>query len=308
MREPQRTTAVTVCHSWNMPEHPPSEEGLVRPGGAIQFSYGALSVSSASTRQERSSSRTRNGGWYSNAVSIGKPGLFLWCRNQITAETPMIATTVRMTMAVSSALGPWGEQGTTYEEGHHWGKQESTEEWVKRGSTYSAWLPRRLKKKKKKHALWGMWNTIPATFPEVTLARNLCYKLMDPLWILNSYLTGRPDILAPIVNSYSDPSHRPLRSPSDPRSWHFPTSPCWRAELHTYPRARGPRGRSRPPSYGILPVAHRTTACRHLTTQTDQHSGTTGREAHKLHSTVSQHKMKCFPAQDLHETWFKVSF
>lgn len=70
--------------------------------------YGTLSVSSASTKQDWSVSRTRNGGWYSNAVKIVEPGFFLCWKNQITAETPKIATTLRMTRADSSALDSEG--------------------------------------------------------------------------------------------------------------------------------------------------------------------------------------------------------
>lgn len=91
-------------------EHPPRES---------QFFYGTLSVSSASTRQDWSVSRTRNGGWYSNAVKMVEPRLFFWCRNQITAEIPMIATTLRMTRADSNALGP-EEDKSQCEEGHHY--------------------------------------------------------------------------------------------------------------------------------------------------------------------------------------------
>lgn len=63
------------------------------------------SVSSASTRQDSSVSGTRNGGWYSNAVKMGEPEFCFWCTNQIPAETPTTATTLRMTRVESSALG-----------------------------------------------------------------------------------------------------------------------------------------------------------------------------------------------------------
>lgn len=72
-------------------------------------SYGVLSVSSASTRHDWSVSGTRNGGWYSNAVTMPEPKLCFWCRNQTTAETPTIATTLRMTRAESTALGSEGD-------------------------------------------------------------------------------------------------------------------------------------------------------------------------------------------------------
>lgn len=98
--------------TYTVHKHPPSEEGLVLPGREIPFSYGTLSVSSDSTRQERSVSRTRNGGWYSNAASILEPGLCLWCTTHTTAETPMIATTLRMTRPDSSALDSGREQVT----------------------------------------------------------------------------------------------------------------------------------------------------------------------------------------------------
>lgn len=45
---------------------------------AVKSSYGTLSVSSASTRQVWSGSRTRNGGWYSKAVKMLEPRLCFW--------------------------------------------------------------------------------------------------------------------------------------------------------------------------------------------------------------------------------------
>lgn len=85
-----------------------------------------LSVSSASTRQDWSVSRTRNGGWYSNPVRMVEPRLCFWCRNQITAETPMIATTLKMTRADSRALGSEKDKKQC-KEGHYY-KHKITEE------------------------------------------------------------------------------------------------------------------------------------------------------------------------------------
>lgn len=70
--------------------------------------YGVLSVSSASTRQDWSVSRTRNGGWYSNAVKTKEPGFLLWWMNQMTAETAKMSSTLIMTRPDTSALGSAG--------------------------------------------------------------------------------------------------------------------------------------------------------------------------------------------------------
>lgn len=72
--------------------------------------YGALSVSSASTRQDWSGSRTRNGGWYSNAVKTKEPGFLLWWTNQMKAETPRMTTTLRITRPDTRALGSAGSK------------------------------------------------------------------------------------------------------------------------------------------------------------------------------------------------------
>lgn len=77
---------------------------------AVPSFYGPWLVSSSSTRQEWSVSRTRNGGWYSNAVKMEEPPLCFWCQNQITTETPIIATTLRMTRAVTNTLGSEEQQ------------------------------------------------------------------------------------------------------------------------------------------------------------------------------------------------------
>lgn len=73
-------------------------------------SYGSLSASSPSTRQDWSASRTRNGGWYSKAVKMLEPRFCFWYRNQIPAETPTTVMTLRMTRMVSTGLG--AEQNT----------------------------------------------------------------------------------------------------------------------------------------------------------------------------------------------------
>lgn len=72
---------------------------------AAEFSYGMLSASSASTRQDWSGSRTRNGGWYSKAVKMFEPRFCFWYRNQIPAETPTTVITLRMTRMDSTGLG-----------------------------------------------------------------------------------------------------------------------------------------------------------------------------------------------------------
>ena len=136
--------SVTVVRvDFSSHEHQPSEKG--------ELFYGTLSFSSASTRPDWSVSRTRNGGWYSNAVKRVAPRLCFWCRNQITAETPMTPTTLRMTRADSSALGS-EEDGLQCKEGHKYKHKENiTEEYVKeqaQRSTYSAWLPLLLRGRK----------------------------------------------------------------------------------------------------------------------------------------------------------------
>lgn len=68
-------------------------------------SYGTLSASSASTRQDWSGSRTRNGGWYSKAVKTLEPRFCFWYRNQIPAESPTTVITLRMTRTDSTGLG-----------------------------------------------------------------------------------------------------------------------------------------------------------------------------------------------------------
>lgn len=77
---------------------------------AVPSFYGPSLVSSSSTRQEWSVSRTRNGGWYSNAVKMEDPTLCFWCQNQITTETPTIATTLRMTRTDTNTLGSEEQQ------------------------------------------------------------------------------------------------------------------------------------------------------------------------------------------------------
>lgn len=72
----------------------------------LMLFYGTLSVSSASTRQDWSLSRTRNGGWYSNAERMPEPRLWCFCcRNQMTTEIPMMVTTLSITRADTSAFG-----------------------------------------------------------------------------------------------------------------------------------------------------------------------------------------------------------
>lgn len=68
-------------------------------------SYGTLSVSSSSTRQDRSFSRTRNGGWYSKNVKTFEPGFCFWYRNQIPVDIPTMTITLRTTRMDSTALG-----------------------------------------------------------------------------------------------------------------------------------------------------------------------------------------------------------
>lgn len=84
------------------------------PGRAS--SYGTLTSSSPSTRQDWSGSRTRNGGWYSKAVKMLEPRLCFWYRNQIPAETPTTVITLRMTRMDSTGLG--AEQSKQPCQGH----------------------------------------------------------------------------------------------------------------------------------------------------------------------------------------------
>lgn len=83
---------------------------------AAASSYGTLSASSASTRQDWSGSRTRNGGWYSKAVKMLEPRFCFWYRNQIPAETPTTVITLRMTRMDSMGLG--SEQNKQQRQGH----------------------------------------------------------------------------------------------------------------------------------------------------------------------------------------------
>lgn len=76
------------------------------------------SVSSVSTRQASSEVGALNGGWYSNDARTA-PNWCFWCRNQKTAEIPMMPITLRITRAESSGLGAEFTKNNAGI-GHHW--------------------------------------------------------------------------------------------------------------------------------------------------------------------------------------------